>query len=63
MFCTSFYSCHLQDGTGSIDLKEFMVLMRAMGKDKTEAEAKAVMDSVDKDKNGSIDLEEFKVRL
>jgi len=47
------------DGSGNIDAAELKVLGNALGLKWTRHEAKEVLADLDKDKNGSIDFEEF----
>jgi len=47
------------DGSGSIDAKELKVAMKQLGFDTSVEEIDRMIASVDKDKSGTIDLEEF----
>ncbi|MCO5553057.1 hypothetical protein L7F22_006578 [Adiantum nelumboides] len=47
------------DGSGTIDARELQVAMRALGFEAGEEEVKQMIEDVDKDKNGSIDFDEF----
>ena len=46
-------------GTGSIDLQEFGALLRTMGLPIDDSEAQDLVDTVDKDMSGEVELDEF----
>jgi len=47
------------DGTGTINVKELKVAMRALGFEPKKEEMKAMISEVDADANGSIDFNDF----
>jgi centrin-2/centrin-1 len=47
------------DGSGTIDIKELKVAMRALGFEPKKEEIKKMMQDVDKSGNGRIDFNEF----
>lgn len=53
------FSLFDQDGDGNITAKELGVVMRSLGQDPTEAELQDMINDVDTDGNGTIDLAEF----
>merc|ERR1712166_1159806 len=56
---TSAFEMFDVDGTGSIDVKEFGALLRAMGLPIDDNEAQDMVDQVDADLSGEVELEEF----
>ena len=48
-----------QDGDGNITANELGIVMRSLGKDPTDAELRDMINDVDTDGNGTIDLAEF----
>ncbi|XP_064623300.1 calmodulin-like [Lineus longissimus] len=53
------FSVYDKDGNGRISSSELRKTLQAMGDNPTEAEAKTMLNAVDKDENGYIDFEEF----
>lgn len=47
------------DGTGTIDVKELKVAMRALGFEPKKEEMKKMISDIDKDGSGTIDFEDF----
>lgn len=48
-----------QDGSGSLDVKEFEGVVKACGKNFTQAELDEALAEIDADKNGTVNYEEF----
>jgi Ca2+-binding EF-hand superfamily protein len=48
-----------KDGDGGITVKEIGAVMRQLGQDPTDEELAAIVQEVDADGNGEIELEEF----
>jgi calmodulin len=45
-----------KDGDGTIDIKELGTVMRSLGQTPTDAELRDMINEVDTDRNGSIDI-------
>merc|ERR1712166_539404 len=56
---TSAFEMFDVDGTGSIDVKEFGALLRAMGLPIDDNEAQDLVNQVDSDMSGEVEIEEF----
>lgn len=52
-----------KDGDGTVSTKELGVVMRALGQNPTDIEIEEMIKEVDKDGNGEIDFDEFKVLM
>jgi Ca2+-binding EF-hand superfamily protein len=50
-----------KDKSGAIDVRELDALMQALGADLDQAELDAAITALDTDRNGVIDLDEFRV--
>ncbi|KAI5480303.1 calmodulin [Pseudohyphozyma bogoriensis] len=48
-----------RDGDGTVTTKDIGAVMRSLGQNPTEEELDAMMDEVDRDKDGTFDFEEF----
>ena len=48
-----------KDNTGSIDMDELRTMMRSLGQDPTDAELKELINSVDENRDGQIQMREF----
>ncbi|KAJ8322169.1 hypothetical protein KUTeg_000640 [Tegillarca granosa] len=55
------FSLFDKDGDRSIDTREFITALRALGRNPTEAEVKAMIKNVDLNKNGKMEFEDFKL--
>ncbi|KAK2154774.1 hypothetical protein LSH36_258g05110 [Paralvinella palmiformis] len=52
-----------KDGDGTISTKELGIVMRSLGQNPTESELQEIINEVDIDGNGKIDLDEFIVMM
>ena len=52
--------CRVQDGDGSISAKELEIVMKALGESIDRQTIDLMIESVDTDKSGFIDFEEFR---
>merc|ERR1712153_45773 len=57
--CREAFDLFDTDGSGSIDIKELKVAMRALGFEVEKDEIKKMVDDLDRDGDGSVDFDEF----
>jgi len=57
--CREAFDLFDTDGSGSIDIKELKVAMRALGFEVKKDEIKKMVDDLDRDGDGSVDFDEF----